>query len=153
MESSVCGNFAILLFPTESLSSPGLPTWLAGHTPWQGDVQNATALADKAAGNEARHFSLSTSIFQPWLLEMQHPEVFPDSSGYTELLIRSRQEGQNAHLLWKPWNTSWEAAPTSSPVSYSHSPITMSRCLSILPKYLLTWINRWQVFWHLEKHC
>lgn len=80
--SFVCGNFTILLFPTESLSSPGLPTLLAGHTPWQGDVQNATDLADTADGNGESHFSLSTPIFQPLLvvLETQDPEVFPDSS-------------------------------------------------------------------------
>lgn len=62
-ENFVCGNFTILLFPTDSLSSPGLPTLLAGHVLWQGDVQNVTTLADKADGNGESHFSLCKPIF------------------------------------------------------------------------------------------
>lgn len=94
-------NFTILLFPTESLSSPGLPTLLAGHTPWQGDVQNATALADKADGNGESQFSLSTPIFQPLLKAFGNigPISFSRLICYTELLIRSRQEAQKAQLL------------------------------------------------------
>lgn len=69
---------------------------ITGRTPWQGDVQNSTGLADKVDRNGESKFSLSSPIFQPLLMAFGNvgPRSFPRLICYTELLIRSRQEAQ-----------------------------------------------------------